>query len=508
MRRTILPIVFIFVVAYGALAATIVADNSPQLGLDLQGGVSIVLSPPDDVTDDGVIDQAIEVIRSRVDALGVAEPNITRQGDNVVVELPGVSDQEQAISIVGQTAELQFRPVLTGLGPEDTSSTTTSTTTGDTTSTTTGDTTSTTTGDTTSTTTLSGATPTTKTEDAVPEATVVLPVKDGSDGTYARYQLGPAAILGKQVDDAQARIDTSNGEWSVEVQFDGEGSTALNDLAGQCYAEETTCPTNQMAIVLDGVVYSAPQFQTDSFDGGQVTISGDFSESDAKDLALVLRYGSLPVQLTQDTISTISPTLGRDSLQAGLVAGAIGAFLVLTYIVFYYRALGFVVVVGMSVWAALLFSIISYLGVNNGLALSLAGVTGLVVSLGVTVDSYVVYFERIKDEIRAGRTVRQAADRGFKAAFRTILAANTSALIGAGLLWYLSVGAVRGFAFFLGMSTLLDIVVTWFYTRPVVALLSRQPHFGQSKFFRAGMDAPPPTDAGDRPNPILAGNPT
>ncbi len=525
MRRFLSPIAFLVVLAVGALVATLVVGNSPQLGLDLQGGVSIVLSPPADVADDGVIDQAIEIIRSRVDALGVAEPNITRQGDNVVVELPGVTDQEQAIAIVGDTAELQFRPVIQGLGPEDTSSTTTTATTTatdpaaettttteatTTTTTSTEDTTSSTVTDTSATTvpeSPTSATPTTEPEDAVAEVSVVLPVKEGGDQTYSRYHLGAAAILGKEVDDAQARVDTNSGEWSVELDFNDTGATAINTLAAQCYAQEANCPTNQMAIVLDGVVYSAPQFETSSFDGGIVNITGDFSESEAKDLALVLRYGALPVQLEQDTVSSVSPTLGRDSLRAGVVAGAIGALLVLTYIVAYYRSLGLVVVLGMGIWGALQWSIISYLGANNGLALSLAGVTGLVVSVGVTVDSYVVYFERIKDEIQAGRTVRSAAERGYQRAFRTILAADFSALIGAGLLWWLSVGAVRGFAFFLGLSTALDIVVSWFYARPMVNLLATRPGFGRGRFLRSRKARPTqPSDAGGLAvNPVLAG---
>ena len=180
------------------------------------------------------------------------------------------------------------------------------------------------------------------------------------------------------------------------------------------------------------------------------------------------------MQLEQETVQTVSPSLGQDSLRAGLIAGAIGTALVLLYMIFYYRALGLVVVAGLIVWSALQWSVISYLGATQGLALSLAGVTGIIVSVGVTVDSYIVYFERLKDEIRSGRTIRSSVDRGFKRAFRTILIADTSALLGAVTLYVLTVGPVRGFAFFLGLSTVLDIVVSYFFTRPVVALLARQ----------------------------------
>jgi preprotein translocase subunit SecD len=191
-------------------------------------------------------------------------------------------------------------------------------------------------------------------------------------------------------------------------------------------------------------------------------------------------------------VSTVSPTLGADSLRAGLLAGALGTALVLIYLIAYYRALGVVVVLGLCVWSALQWSVISYLGANQGLALSLAGVTGIVVSIGVTVDSYIVYFERLKDEVRAGRSLRSSVDRSFKRAFRTILAADTAAFIGAFLLWWLTVGAVRGFAFFLGLSTVLDVIVSYFFARPLVALLGRRQAFTSARFLGVARGAPRP----------------
>jgi preprotein translocase subunit SecD len=491
-RRRSGPLILILVVAFGALLATIVTDSSPELGLDLQGGASVVLQPPDGTSSDS-LDQAIEIIRSRVDALGVAEPDIIRQGNTVLVELPGVKDQQRALEIVGQTAELRFRPVLNILAPEGAEPTTT-TTTASTTTTAAGDSSTTTApGETTTTsttapTTTTTAPPSTSREDDVADKEVILPDADGTK----RYLLGPTTVLGSAVSTARASIpDQLN--WIVNLEMTGDGIDGWNALATECYTGAATCPgllgaQGQIAITLDGEVVSAPTVNSPTFDRDDISISGSFDEGDAKDLALVLRYGALPVQLEQQDAQVVSASLGEDSLRAGIIAGAVGTFLVLVYILFYYRALGLVVVGGLLVWAALQWSIISWLGATQGLALSLAGVTGIIVSIGVTVDSYVVYFERLKDEIRAGATVRTSVDRGFRHAFRTILIADTSAFIGAATLYLLTVGPVRGFAFFLGLSTLLDVVVSWFYTRPVVALLARKGRFASGSFI--GIETP------------------
>jgi preprotein translocase subunit SecD len=479
-RRRAGALIFILAVAVGALVATILTDSSAELGLDLQGGASVVLQPPDG-TDSDALDQAIEIIRSRVDALGVAEPDIIRQGDTVLVELPGVKDQARALEIVGQTAELRFRPVLNLLGPEDAEPTTTTTTApaSTTTSSTAPGETTTTTAPTTTTT----APPTTDREDDVADQEVVLPDRDDPN---TRYLLGPTTVLGNAVSTARASFDGVS-EWYVDLEMTGEGIEGWNTLAAECYAGGPTCPgllgaQGQLAITLDGEVVSAPTVNSPSFERDQISISGAFSEGEAKDLALVLRYGALPVQLEQQDAQTVSASLGEDSLRAGIIAGAFGTFLVLLYIIFYYRALGLVVLAGLCVWAALQWSIISWLGETQGLALSLAGVTGIIVSIGVTVDSYVVYFERLKDEIKRGATVRTSVDRGFRHAFRTILIADTSAFIGAATLYLLTVGPVRGFAFFLGLSTILDVVVAWFFTRPVVGMLARRRRFTSGSF--------------------------
>ena len=496
-RKKLTPLVFIVLVAAVSLGAVLVTGTSPQLGLDLQGGVSVVLQPTKPASKEA-LKQTIEVIRSRVDALGVAEPEITQQGSSVVVQLPGVKNQQRALQLVGATAELRFRPVLTAqsgsitgattttastattvpggstttvAGTSTTATTVAATTTTTTTAASAGDTTTTTVAGATTTTTVGDrATPTTVTprDKDLKDATVVLEELDSKGKASATYTLGPAQATGSIVKTASAQL-SQNGQWSVGLEMKGgAGIDAFNAIAAQCSPPSATCPTGRLAIVLDSVVKSAPTIETANFSASDIQITGSFSESEAKDLALVLRYGSLPVTLEPQTVQTVSPTLGSDSLRAGLLAGLLGLVLVCLYMIAYYRALGLVVVLGLAVWASLLYAIIAKLGV----ALSLSGVTGIVVSVGVTVDSYVVYFERLKDELRAGRTLRSSTERAFARAFRTILAADTSSFIGAFLLFTLTVGPVRGFAFFLGISTILDVVVAWFFTRPVVGLLA------------------------------------
>ena len=530
-RKKLTPLAFIVLTAALALGASLVTDTSPELGLDLQGGVSVVLQPTESANEEA-LDQTIEIIRTRVDALGVAEPEIARQGGSIVVQLPGVKEQQRALDLVGATAELRFRPVLSQPIPAelldavpstvvDESTTTTAegaatTTTAPGGSTTTApvegqslpavpfqdpsstSTTATTAPGETTTTTAPAGEPggieLTPREEDLPEATVILAELDDDGEPTLIYQLGPSLATGEIVADADAQLDDA-GQWRVALEMKGgaAGIDLFNAIAAQCNPPSPTCPTGQLAIVLDSEVQSAPTIDSPSFAADQITISGTFTESEAKDLALVLRYGRLPVTLEPQTVQTVSPSLGEDSLRAGLAAGLLGLALVCAYMIFYYRALGIVVVLGLAVWAALLYAIISRLGV----ALTLSGVTGIVISVGVTVDSYVVYFERLKDELRAGRTLRSSTDRAFTRAFRTILAADISSFIGASLLFTLTVGPVRGFAFFLGISTILDVVVAWFFTRPLVSLLSSSrlftdaPRLGVAR----GLDAPATTTA-------------
>jgi preprotein translocase subunit SecD len=518
MRRKLwLPLVFIVVAAIGGLAATLISDSSPELGLDLQGGVSVVLEPTSKASSDA-LGQSVEIIRDRVDALGVAEPEITRQGDAIVVQLPGVKNRDRALELVGQTAQLRFRPVLQDLTgseviqpDENATSTTTTPEGGGTTTTTAGETTTTTTapdenaaglplgesaGAAQEPTTTTTAPPTTTTtaqeepaqsgpvqltsrQDDEADATVTLQGKDG-EGVY---QLGPALATGQIVSSARAEIP--QGQWLVALSMKGgaDGIDKFNEIAAQCNPPSATCPTGRLAIVLDSVVQSAPSINEPSYSKDDITISGSFTEGEAKDLALVLRYGSLPVELERQSVQTVSASLGEDSLRAGVIAGVVGLVLVALYMLLYYRALGVVMIVGVGISGALLYSIVSWIGETRGLALTLAGVTGIIVSIGVTVDSYVVFFERLKDEVKAGRTLRTSTERAFKRAFRTILAADISSFLGAAVLWWLTVGSVRGFAFFLGLSTVLDVIVAWFFTRPTVILLSRNRFFTEMPGF-------------------------
>ena len=302
------------------------------------------------------------------------------------------------------------------------------------------------------------------------DKTVILPYRERSPKAV-RYLLGPAELTGEVVSDAQARI-SNDGSWEVVANFNSAGSAKWNAMANKYFQQ-------RIAIVLDGIVKSAPTINAREFNGS-ASITGNFTVGEAKDLATVLRFGSLPVQLKPATVQTVSASLGRDSLRAGIITGAIGLLLVALYMVAYYRSLGLVVIMGLSMSAMLMWALVSLLSKTKGLALSLSGAVGIIVSVGITVDSYVVYFERMRDELRAGRSLRSAVDRGFKGAWHTIVSADATSLIGAFVLYLLTVGSVRGFAFFLMLSTALDLLVAYFFTRPLVALL------GQTSFFTKG----------------------
>jgi preprotein translocase subunit SecD len=498
----------VIAIVFIPLIAVFATHTTPQLGLDLQGGISVVLAPKSGVkVKSDALTQAVSIIRNRVDSLGVAEPEVSRQGNNIIVDLPGVKDRARAVDIVGQTAELRFRPVLQPLPPENAPVTTTtapaSTTTtaaGATTTTAQGATsstvqkgavvegqaTSTTAAPPTTATTAAGATttttapasaaskvPTTPEAQDTPDATVVLPIRKGSDDQGAsRLQLGPALMTGKDVKSADARFESGQG-WVVHLSFTGDGFNKFNDLASKYVGK-------QIAIALDGVVQSYPVIKDAKFDTNDVVISGNFKESEAKNLATVLRYGALPVPLERQTVQDVSPSLGKDQLRSGIAAGLIGLALVALYMLVYYRMLGMVIWAGLLLAAGALYALTSYLGATIGLTLTLSGVTGIIVSVGITVDSYVVYFERLKDEVRSGKTIRSSLDRGFARSFRTILAADLVSLIGAALLYFLAVGSVRGFAFFLGLSTLLDVFVAYFFMHPLVSIIGRKPSFTQA----------------------------
>ena len=291
--------------------------------------------------------------------------------------------------------------------------------------------------------------------------------------------LGPSTIdnkvvTGSIIKSAYPQLDPTSSMWVVVFNLTSSGAKTFNDIATKYYG-------TLVADDLDGTVESAPIIEAMNFNGsGQ--ISGNFTQASATTLGQLLTYGSLPVTLKQLTSEVVSPSLGKSSLKAGLLAGLLGLLLVMVYTIFYYRALGIVVVLGLVTTAAFIYGLISMLGASSlGLTLDLSGVTGLIVSVGITVDSYVVYFERLKDEVRAGRSIRSAVDRGFRSAYRTILSADAVSFIGALVLWVLSVGAVRGFAFMLGVSTLVDVVTAYIFTRPLVIILGRNRIFTDAK---------------------------
>jgi preprotein translocase subunit SecD len=445
----------------------------PKLGLDLAGGLSVVYKPATHATL-ADMQEVQTILTNRVDGLGVSGAQVNLQGKNIVVSVPGVKDARKVLHTVGQTAQLLFRPVLCETTGASKKAVTVKTVPACGTSylmtaanldvnTTTGN----------------------PTNNIAPDPAYVnikstSPINDNKNNmvvlpalgdTGVRYVLGKAQLTGHSVHSAVAQ-QNSIGQWVVNYSLTKTGSPLWDKVAEKNFHA-------LLAIELDGVVQSAPLIQPNqasftSFDG-QGEISGSFNEQSAKNLALAMQFGSLPVRLVPLTTQTVSATLGHGDLVAGLGAGLVGLALVLLYTILYYRALGLVIILGLAATGALLWAIISALG-HTALAPSfdLAGVTGLIVSIGITVDSYIVYFERLKDEARAGRSIRSSVDRGFRSAWRTVLAADTVSLLAAILLYIIAVGDVRGFAFFLGISTIMDIGITWYFTRPLVILLGRR----------------------------------
>ena len=491
-RRLVVSLVGIVLLASGAFGANLAAGNHPSLGLDLQGGASVTMTPVGEV-DPAALTVAVDIIRQRVDSLGVAEPEIIRQGNTIVVNLPGVKDQQQALDTIGRTGAVEMRPVLKiAENPENT---TTTTVVGGPTTTVKGSTTSTLKPASTTlappaggigssrtaavtTTTIPDATDAVNPATGLPDGQTILPGR--KDGLI--YLLGPAEATGEVFsNDSSAQVDA--GAWVVvaKLRSGAAGADVWNALSTKCFAGGADCPTKAIAIILDGEVISAPTVQTPTFDNGSVQISGSFSETEAKDLARVLQFGAVPVKFDTPTVQTVSASLGEDSLRAAVLSGLIGLLLVLVFLLFYYRLLAIVVVGGLGVSGLLLWSVISWLSKTNGLALTLSGAAGIIVSVGVTVDSYVVFFEKLKDDVQQGRTLRNSAARGFDRAWRTILVADTVSLIGAVVLWQLTVGSVRGFAFFLGLSTLSDMVVSYFFARPAVLLLAKTKLFNRGR---------------------------
>lgn len=538
----------VILVAVAGAVYTVVGGNQPLLGLDLQGGVSVVLQPTTEANDEALT-QTVEIIRSRVDSLGVAEPEISRQGNTIVVDLPGVEEQQRALELVGRTAELRFRPVIFDLGPSlefepeidpdaatDGEPADAEPADGDTTTTTTAgtaddeesslgqaggrfapvvvaqDTTTTTTPNDTSDSSETTEAPAddegdslqvpapqgtadpeqlaiieacsqagvTAPEDNMADQPVVLADENG-----LRYCLGPTLLTGETLETAGVDIGPT-GDWTVNPTFKAGavGVDQFNAAATLCFNGDVRCPPTQLstgelgpgrlAIVLDSEVVSAPLIQQPVFPRDGIVITGDFEEEEARDLASVLRFGALPVELETQQTRTVSATIGDDVLRAGVIAGLLGLALVAVYLLFYYRLAGLVALGGLLLSGLLLWSIIAWFGENLGLALTLAGVVGLIVSVGVSADSNIVYFENVKDAYRNGRTVPTSVERAYRSAISTIFKADFVSLIAAVLLYILTVGAVRGFAFYLGLATLLDLVISWLFMRPALAFFARR----------------------------------
>lgn len=261
----------------------------------------------------------------------------------------------------------------------------------------------------------------------------------------------------------------------VSLNFNGDGTTKFGELTSRVVS--LTQPQNQVAIVLDGLVISAPRIIS-AITAGNAQITGNFTQTDSADLANVLKYGALPLAFDQGEVQQISPTLGADQLHAGLLAGFIGLILVLLYSLLYYRGLGIVTVGSLAVAGALTMLMFLVLGKGIGFTLTLAGIAGAIVSIGITADSFIVFFERLRDEVRDGRSLRSAVESGWVRARRTIIVADSVSIIASVLLYFFAVGGVKGFAFTLGLTTLIDLVVVFLFTKPMLTLLARTKFFG------------------------------
>ncbi|MFE3631105.1 protein translocase subunit SecD [Streptomyces goshikiensis] len=295
--------------------------------------------------------------------------------------------------------------------------------------------------------------------------------------TWGKWVLGPAAVNGQDVDDAKGQIDQQSGQWIVTMQFTDKGADKFAKITGDLAAKQS--PQNQFAIVLDGQVISDPSV-SQALTGGNAQISGGFTQQSAQDLGNMLSYGALPLSFQEDSVTTVTAALGGEQLKAGLIAGAIGLLLVVIYLLVYYRGLAFIAIVSLLVSAILTYTIMALLGKGIGFALNLPAVCGAIVAIGITADSFIVYFERIRDEIREGRTLRPAVERAWPRARRTILVSDFVSFLAAAVLFIVTVGKVQGFAFTLGLTTLLDVVVVFLFTKPVMTLLAR------TKFFSSG----------------------
>ena len=490
-----LSLVAAIYVALGAGARFSTASLTPQLALDLEGGTQIILTP---ITSDGQevtaedVAQTIAIIRQRVDSSGVAEAEITSQGGtNIVVGLPG-TPSEETLELVRTSARLQFRPVLLLMAPEpildadgdgepDPEPSVPADELSDT----------------------PEETPDSPSDyrwitPAVEREMVTLDCTDpanrvgggGDDPAkalvtcdpdgFVKYVLGPVEVEGTQIARASSGLGTTaqgviTNEWVVQLDFDAEGTSAFSTSTQRLV--QLAEPQNQFAIVLDGLVISAPTVNV-PITNGQAEISGTFTRESAATLANQLSFGSLPLSLEVQSESQISATLGTEQLQRGLLAGLIGLVLVVIYTFATYRGLAVVTVASLAVAGVITYGVIATLSWLQGYRLSLPGVAGLIVAIGITADSFIVYFERIRDEVREGRFLDSAVAAGWARARRTILASDAVNFLAALVLYLLAVGGVRGFAFTLGLTTIVDLFVVFFFTHPLMQVLIRTKFYG------------------------------
>jgi preprotein translocase subunit SecD len=496
----------------GLLGLNLSLGNTPVLGLDLKGGLSVIYATTEPADPEQLV-IVRDLMRAQLESFGIAEPDVRVEGENIIVDLPGVSDQEAAFEALQVSGIVTLRPVIQCQAGVVTPSESDPTVTGEPSESgapvvgTAGrparplgfanpirSTPASTVPEATAPDTTVDSAPDSSVPDGdVPPETVPFVLPDASSvvtNTPAQSEpggqtvlpypsagqsclVGPSGGTGEvfQQGSASASINQNTGQWVVNVDLRSDGQIVWNQLAATCFSGGPECPSRQLAIVLDDVIQSAPTVQTPDFPGS-VQISGDFSESEVRGLARVLNRGAFPVPVEQQRVETVSATAGQDSLNAAVIAGLIGVIVMLTFMIAYYRRLSVVILVGLMVWGMTVFSLTVFVSRATNYALTLAGVTGIIVAVGVTVDTYVVFFERLKDELRHGRTLRNAAPRSFKATWRTILSADLVSLLASLILFSLSVGSVKGFALYLGLTTICDLLVFYFFTRPAVYLLA------------------------------------
>ncbi|WP_053353172.1 protein translocase subunit SecD [Leucobacter musarum] len=518
-RRSLIFLLIIIVglsglIAYGVFRSS--ATWTPKLALDLQGGTQILLAA--EQTDGETVagdqlQQAVSIIRQRVDAAGVSEAEITTQGNqHISVSIPGKAD-EATLQRIEASAKLDFRPVLTynvsasaatadtevsedeaaaaeddakdadakdaDAKADDAAATDTSDLDPETIPESAGD--------------LAWITPalqekfdafTCNSEDALGagDAPDDRPLITCDDTGALKYILGPVELDGSVISDATAQVGTtstgaSTGEWVVQIIMNKQGTETFGKISTRLFG--ATAPQNQFAFVLDGRVLSAPTMQAQILDG-RPSISGQFTQESAAALADQLKFGALPIDFTVQSQEDISATLGTNQLAAGLLAGLIGLVLVVIYSAFQYRALGSLTVASLVIAGILTYLLLTFFSWRQGYRLSLAGVAGIIVAVGFTADSFIVYFERIRDALRDGFSIESAVEHGWKRAFRTVLASDGVNFLAAVILFILAVGNVKGFAFTLGLTTLVDVAVVALFTHPMMTLLAR------TRFYQGG----------------------